>query len=80
MDTVRLNITLPKNLAEQLERYAGERAKSSFIAKSIEEKCKKIEKQRLTQLLSEGYKKTKAEGVSITQEFESSDFEGWDEY
>ncbi|RKY54574.1 MAG: hypothetical protein DRP89_04820 [Candidatus Neomarinimicrobiota bacterium] len=80
MDTVRLNITLPKNLAEQLERYAGERTKSSFIAQSIEERCKKIEKQRLTQLLSEGYQKNKAEGASITREFESSDLEGWDEY
>lgn len=80
MDTVRLNITLPKNLAEQLERYAGDRGKSSFISKSIEERCKMIEKQKLTQLLSEGYQKIKAEGVSITQEFESSDLEGWDEY
>ena len=80
MSTVRLNITLPQEIAYQLDRFAGHRGKSSFIAECIRKRIQQIEKERLGNLLREGYESTKSEGLALAEEFEPVDLEGWDEY
>ena len=35
-DPVRLNITLPKKLVQSLDKFAGPRKRSRFIAKALE--------------------------------------------
>ena len=79
-DPVRLNITLPKKLVQSLDKLAGPRKRSRFIAKALENQIKQYEEAELEKLLAEGYQKTEKESVAFAKEFEAADLEGWDEY
>jgi len=80
MSAVRLNITLPEELARQLEKLAGSRNKSYFIAETLKQRIKEIQEEELNKILEEGYKDRKQESLCIAKEFEHVDVEGWDEY
>ena len=80
MNMVRMNITIPEDLARQLDQLVDSRKKSRFIAETLKERVKKIEKDKLQKMLEEGYKRRKEESFSISRDFESIDLEGWDEY
>jgi len=80
MNTVRLNVTLPKEIAEQLDNLAGTRKKSRFIAETLRQRIEKIQNEQLQTLLEEGYKAARQESLNITKEFEPVDLEGWAEY
>jgi len=80
VSTVRLNITIPEELARQLDSIVGARRKSRFIAETLRKRIQEIEEQKLQQLLQEGYKARKKESQAIAREFEPADLEGWDEY
>lgn len=79
-DTVRLNITLQKNLVQALDKLTGPRKRSRFISKAIELSIQKAEKEKIEKLLEEGYRATKQESLDLATEFEDIDLEGWDEY
>jgi len=80
MNMVRMNITIPEDLARQLDQLVDSRKKSRFIAETLKERIKKIEEDKLQKMLEEGYKRRKEESLSISRNFESIDLEGWDEY
>ena len=80
MNMVRMNITLPEDLARQLDKLVGPRKKSRFITETLKERVKKIEEDKLQKMLEEGYKTRKEESLSVAKEFEPVDLEGWDEY
>jgi metal-responsive CopG/Arc/MetJ family transcriptional regulator len=80
MSVVRINITLPQDLADQLEKIAGPKKKSHFIAKTLQEKITRIKADEIQRLLEEGYKVRREESRVIAKEFEAVDLEGWDEY
>ena len=80
MNMVRMNITIPEDLARQLDKLVGPRKKSHFITETLKERVKKIEEDKLQKMLEEGYKTRKEESLSIAKEFEPVDLEGWDEY
>ena len=80
MNTVRLNITLPEELARQLDNLAGSKKKSSFIAETLRQRIEEVQNEQLQILLEEGYKSTKQQSLAIAKEFELLDLEGWDEY
>jgi len=80
VSTVRLNITIPEDLARQLDSIVGAKRKSRFIAETLRKRIQEIEEQKLQLLLQEGYKARKKESQSIAREFEPADLEGWDEY
>ena len=80
MNMVRMNITIPEDLARQLDKLVGPRKKSHFITESLKERVKRIEEDKLQKMLEEGYKTRKEESLSIAKEFEPVDLEGWDEY
>lgn len=77
MNTVRLNVTLPEELARQLDNLAGPRKKSRFIAETLRQRIEKIQNEQLQTLLEEGYKAARRESFNITKEFERVDLEGW---
>ena len=79
-ETVRLNITIPKDLAQAGNRFTGPRKRSQFIAEAVKQRIEKKEKEELKKILEEGYRATARENLAITKEFESADLEGWDEY
>ena len=80
MSVVRMNITIPEDLAHQLDRLIGPKKKSQFIAEALKQRIEKIQYEELQKALEEGYKARKQESHSIAKEFESIDLEGWDEY
>jgi metal-responsive CopG/Arc/MetJ family transcriptional regulator len=80
MSVVRINITLPQDLADQLEKIAGPKKKSHFIAATLQEKIARIKADKIQRLLEEGYKARREESLKIAKEFDAVDLEGWDEY
>jgi len=80
MNMVRMNITIPEDLARQLDQLVDSRKKSRFIAETLKERVKKIEEDKLQKMLEEGYKRRKEESLSISRDFATIDLEGWDEY
>ena len=79
-DNVRLNITLPRDIARRLDKVAGPRKRSRFISEAIRRRIKQIEEQELERLLEEGYRAGRKESLSLAKEFEAIDLEGWHEY
>ena len=79
-ETVRLNITIPKDLAQALNRLAGPRKRSLFIVEAVKQRIEQQERDKLEKNLEEGYKAVAKENIAITKEFEAADLEGWDEY
>ena len=79
MSVVRINITLPQDLVVELEKIAGSRKKSHFIAKTLQEKIARIKADEIQRLLEEGYKVRREESLTVAKEFEAVDLEGWDE-
>ena len=80
MNMVRMNITIPEDLARRLNDLVGIRGKSRFIAEIIKDRIKKMEQEEIERRLEEGYRAGKDESLSIAEEFETVDLEGWDEY
>jgi len=80
VSVVRMNITVPEELAQQLDKLIGPRKKSHFITETLKERIERIQDEELQKMLEEGYKVRKKESQSIAEEFESADLEGWDEY
>ena len=80
MSTVRMNITIPEQLARKLDRLVSPRKKSMFIVNSLEEYIQGMEREELKANLKEGYKVRRDEGLRIAEEFRKVDLEGWDEY
>ena len=79
-NTVRMNIAIPEDLAQSLNRVAEPRKRSQFIVEALRQKIKQKEREDLDMLLEEGYKAVSKENLSITEAFEWVDLEGWDEY
>ena len=79
-ETVRLNITIPKDLAQALNRLAGPRKRSHFIVEAVKQRIEQQERDKLEKILEEGYQAVAKENLAITKEFEAADLEGWDEY
>jgi len=80
MNMVRMNITIPEDLAQKLDQIVSPRKKSRFIADSLRERIKRIEEEETQKRLAEGYKARKDEGLAIAEDFRSADLEGWDDY
>ena len=80
MRVVRINITIPQELAHRVDELTGLRKRSQFISETLKRRIDEIEQEKLHLALEEGYKARKEEGRLITKEFETADLEGWDEY
>ena len=79
-NTVRLNITMPKELAQTLNEFAGPRKRSRFIVEAVTKQINQRQKEELEKTLEEGYKATARESSVLLKEFEDTDLEGWDDY
>ena len=75
MNTVRVNITLPLEIAQMLRNVKN---KSSFIAEAIRERIEKEEKANLVRELSEGYKERKKEDNELSLEWSTTSGDGID--
>jgi len=69
----RLNITLPEKITREIKGIPN---KSRFISVAVKEKLDRINKEKLDELLVEGYKATRKEDKEINQEWEKITLEG----
>lgn len=79
-DSVRLNITLPRELAQALNKLTGPRKRSRFISEAIKQRIEQMQREEIDKLLEEGYRVASQESLALSKEFEVIDLEGWDEY
>jgi hypothetical protein len=75
MNTVRLNITIPVDVAESIKDIKN---KSSFITDALKDKIEKEKRQKLEAQLREGYKSTNKEDADISKEWEQVVGDGLD--
>jgi metal-responsive CopG/Arc/MetJ family transcriptional regulator len=80
LSVVRLNVTLPDDLARKLDEIVKTKEKSRFIAETLRQRIEKIQHEELQKALEEGYKARREESHFIAKDFEAIDLEGWDEY
>jgi CopG family transcriptional regulator/antitoxin EndoAI len=80
MRVVRMNITIPQELARKVDEVTEPRKRSQFITEALKRRIEEIHREKVQKALEEGYKARKEESRSTTKEFEPADLEGWDEY
>jgi metal-responsive CopG/Arc/MetJ family transcriptional regulator len=80
MNTVRVNVQVPEDLAREVERLTGRRRRNQFILEAIKHRVEEIHKEKLHRCLIKGYQTTHDVDCEITREFEAIDMEGWDDY
>jgi metal-responsive CopG/Arc/MetJ family transcriptional regulator len=80
MGVVRLNVTLPEDLARKLDEVVKPREKSRFIAETLKRRIEKIQHEQLQRTLEEGYKVRREESQFLLRDFEAIDMEGWNGY
>jgi len=78
--TIRINITLPKDLVASLDEMAGPRKRSRFIAQALRMMIDQVKSTEMDLELTEGYRGRKNENLKVAEAFEPLDLEGWDEY
>ena len=77
---IRMNITLPKDIATSLDEMAGPRKRSQFIAQALRMMIDQVKKREMDLQLTEGYRAGKEENLKVAEAFEPFDVEGWDDY
>ncbi len=75
MNTVRINITLPAEIAEMLRNVKN---KSSYIAEAVRERFEREEKANLIKELAEGYRVRKSEDKQLALEWDNTSGDGID--
>ncbi len=75
MSTVRINITIPFEIAEMLKNVKN---KSAFIAEAIRERTEREEKAILIKELTEGYKVRRKEDKELSLDWDTTSGDGID--
>lgn len=70
----RLNITLPDDLEKEIESVSN---KSRFIAQALREKFEREKRQKIDQLLIEGYQAAKEEDQTIDNDWQKATLRDW---
>jgi len=74
MRTLKLNFTIPEDVAEALRNRIQQRRRSAFVTAALVEKLKKLEEEELI----EGYQARNVEDTDINKEWESLTLQRWD--
>ncbi len=77
MKTLKLNFTVPEDVAEALKTRVRRRQRSAFVAAAVAHKLKELEQEELRQSLVEGYQARRAEDAGLSQEWERAALEEW---
>ncbi len=79
MSTERLNITIPSEIAEKFKTKIKPRKRSEFISQAIVKSLNDIEKQRLYDLMKEGYLARNEDDKELIADFDNIISDGLDE-
>jgi HD superfamily phosphohydrolase YqeK len=77
MKTLKLNFTVPENVAEELKTRVSKRKRSAFVAAAVFDKLKELEQAQLRRDLVEGYQARREEDAEINKEWEGATLEEW---
>ena len=77
MKTLKLNFTVPEDIAEALKARVSKRKRSAFVSAAVLDKLKELEQAQLRQALVEGYQARREEDMEINKEWEGATLEGW---
>jgi len=77
MKTLKINFTVPEDLADALRSRVSKRKRSAFVAAAVACKLKELEEEQLRQALIEGYQARQAENAEINREWEGVTLEEW---
>jgi metal-responsive CopG/Arc/MetJ family transcriptional regulator len=72
-ETVRINVTLPRDLIETLNEIAGSRARSRLISESLQAYIREMRKVELGKKLEDGYRASAKESTDLDCEFDTAD-------
>lgn len=77
MKTLKLNFTVPEDVAEALKARVSKRKRSAFVAAAVLDKLRELEEEQLRQSLVEGYQARRAEDAEVNQEWEGATLKEW---
>lgn len=77
MKTLKINFTIPEDVAEALKSRVGKRKRSAFVVAAVADKLKELEEEQIRQSLVEGYQARQAEDAGVNQEWEGATLEEW---
>lgn len=77
MKTLKLNFTVPEDVAEALKARVSKRKRSEFVAAAVRDKLNDLEREQLRKLLTEGYQTRRNEDAEVNQEWEGAVLEQW---
>lgn len=77
MKTLKINFTVPEDVAEVLKSRVSNRKRSAFVTAAITDKLKELEEEQLKQSLIEGYQTRQAEDIEANNEWEEATLEEW---
>ncbi len=75
--TLKLNFTVPEDVARELKTRIGKRKRSAFVVEAVRVKLEELKKDQLRQELIEGYRARCQEDIGINQEWENATLESW---
>jgi hypothetical protein len=73
--TLKLNFTVPEEVARELQTHVGKRKRSAFVAEAVRARLEELKKEQLRQELVEGYQSRCGEDAEINHEWESATLE-----
>ena len=77
MRVVKLNFTIPEDVAAMLKDRIGKRGRSAFVGAIIRDSLNQLEQEQLKQALIEGYLARRAEDAEVSREWDAPTLEGW---
>ena len=77
MKSLKLNFTVPEDVAEALKARVSKRKRSAFVAAAVLDKLRELEQEQLRRSLMEGYQARREEDTEINKEWEGATLEGW---
>ncbi len=72
----RLNVRVPFDMVEEIEKLSGPRQRNKFIVEAIRDRIAAIKREQLALLMKEGYQARSDEAAELAREFEPLDMEG----
>ncbi|MDP2919646.1 MAG: hypothetical protein Q8O43_05470 [Dehalococcoidia bacterium] len=79
MKTLKLNFTVPEDVAEALKTNVAKRKRSAFVSEAVRARLKELEEEELKRLLIEGYTARAKESAELNAEMEYATLENLDE-
>lgn len=77
MKTIKVNFTIPEDVANKLRELVDNRKRSAFVTEAVGEKLKEIEQERLQAALTAAYIERREEDMELYKEWEAVMLEGW---